>query len=284
MLRIFSFLLVFALISGCDIFDKEEMVPGFIHITRADVETLFTEGAPSHGITDVHVFADEEFVGSFELPSTIAMLKNGPTRINISAGIRNNGIVNQRIIYPFYAPLIIDRDVIPGIVEPVRSDSTAVFRYFQNALSINFEDFEGTGTNIVPINNSPVEMLSQGDVVKTGLFSGKISLTEEAARFEAATQWELGGIPRGRVSYIEVDFLGNNPLELGVRLPNGQKFFVIGLNPRDSWTKVYIEMTPILGQFIGPQAFEIYLESQLRPGQSSAELYIDNLKFLYPIL
>jgi hypothetical protein len=287
MLKVYPTVLLALLFSSCDVFDKEESIPSFVHISYAEVTTNEAlEGANSHGIFDVHVFADEDFVGSFELPATIPILKNGNTTLNISAGIKNNGIVTQRIVYPFYAPMIVEMDLIPGAVQAVRSDSTAVFSYFENAFSIWYEGFEDVGNTISATFNSDTELETQDEFVASGLSSGKVELSLAAPYFEGVTNWELGNVPRGRTAYMEIDFRGNNPLQIGIQRGGTQpeKFFVIGLNPQESWTKVYIELSPTLGNFIGTQPFEFYFESILGPGTTSAEMYIDNIRFLYPVI
>ncbi len=272
-------------LSACDIFNREEMAPGFIHISRADLVTNeAVEGAPTHDIVDVHVFANEDFVGSYELPATIAILENGPTRISINAGIKNSGALLRRVIYPFYAPLNIEKDLLPGVVLPVREDSTAVFNYFPNAYNFVFEDFESIGNAFVSGENSDAEVQAQNAVVRSGELSGQISLSSGTPYFFSTLDWELANIPRGIIAYLEIDFKGNNPLEIGIQRggPTGPKFFLIGLNPREEWTKVYIDLSRTLGQNVGTLPFTFYFESQLLPENSSAEMYVDNVKFVYP--
>lgn len=285
MARLFPVVLLSLLFGACDIFDEEELAPGFIYIDSASVFTnLPIEGPPTHGVTDVHVFADENFVGSYELPARIAILKNGPTRINVSAGIKNNGQISRRIIYPFYAPLLTEIDLIPGAVIPVRDDSIAEFTYFQDAYEFFFEDFESIGNALNPADGSTAEVITQDQEVNFGQFSGQITLTEDAPVFEARTTWDTGGLPLGTPAYMEIDFKGNNPLEIGLVRQVGesqQKVFVIGLREQEEWTKVYIDLRPRMAEAIGTSDFSFYFESQKPPQLSQVDLFIDNIKFVH---
>lgn len=276
---------VVLMLSACSLFEQDDNVPAFIHISYPDLITdVTTEGDASHGITDVHIFADEDFVGSFELPATVAILKSGVTTINISGGVRNNGISTQRIIYPFYAPTIFEKELIPGTVLDITPDSTVMFRYFPNALSIFFEGFENPSNSLFTTDASNALVQIQTEEVRSGQSSTRITLSPEQDYYEANTGWEVGNIALGRIAYFEIDFKGNTPLEIGLlRLGNfPQKRFVLGLNPREEWTKVYVELTADLAQFVAGQQFRIYLESKLQPGATQAEMYIDNLRLVYP--
>lgn len=283
--RIYQLLILLFPLSGCGLFEDDDMVPGLIRIERADIITdEALQGAATHNIVDVHVFANEDFVGSYELPATIAIRENGPTRLNINAGIRNSGSVSSRIIYPFYAPIVEEVDLIPGVVMPISSDSTGVFSYFPTGLNFFIEDFENVGSAISITPASNADLLPQSEVVRSGNASGKITLNDNEPFFQAVSQWEINNPERGSTVYLEIDFLGNNPLEIGLqRLGNDPvKIFVIGLNPQQEWTKVYVDMTQPLANFIGNEPFVVYFESTRLSNVAVAEMYIDNVKFVYP--
>lgn len=281
--RLFLTCVIVILLGGCDIFDEEEIAPGFIYITAADLVTdPVVEGPATHGIIDVHVFANENFVGSYELPARVAILENGPTRINVSAGVKNNGINSQRVIYPFYAPLLKEIDLVPGGIVPIADDSVAVFNYFPDAYNFFFEDFEGIGNAFAPTETSDTEIISQDQTVRDGTFSGRILLTESQPVIQVASDWEVGGISVGTPAFLEIDFKGDNPLEIGFLVgESNQKVFVIGLREQEEWTKVYIDLRPRMANFVGTQEFSIYLESQKSNTVEQAELFVDNIKLVY---
>ncbi len=281
------YLFCICLFTACDIFDKDEDVPSFIHISQADLTTLSGEGANTFDIPDVHVFANEQFVGTFELPANVPILAAGPTRLNISAGIKNNGISSRRIIYPFYAPINVEYDLIPGLVTPVGADSTVTFSYFPTGTLTFFnEDFESTGSSLTPNSESTavLTITNNANEVRSGFGTGKITFSEEEDYFFATTTWNLVNLPRGRNMYLEVDFKGDQPLEVGVRTLNPVQlnYFVLGMNPRTEWTKLYIDFTQIIASLVQTTSVQIYFESRKPPGSPSGEIFIDNIKFVLP--
>ncbi len=274
-------------LASCDILDKDETVPGFVRITNADLTTILnSEGAATHNIVDVHVFANEKFVGTFELPATVPILENGITRLNINAGIKSDGLTSNRQIYPFYAPLLAELNLEPGIVTPLNTAELAVFEYFPSGLNFFIEDFESIGNALQQSPNSTAifTLTNEPNEVRSGSGSLRVELTPENDYFLATTTWDLPVLPRGRDMYMEIDFRGTNALEIGVitETPEFTKTFAIGLLPQDEYTKVYIDMTSEISSQFQTSAVKFYFESKLQPGQSESTILIDNLKFVFP--
>ncbi len=284
--RIVLFLSVVVL-TACSIFDKEEVAPGFVRITDVNVNTiLLNEGEGTYNITDVQVFANEQFVGAFELPATVPILEKGPVRLSVNAGIKNNGISSNRIIYPFYEPLLLNVNLEPGLITPLNQTETATFEYFPSGLIFNIEGFESIGNAILPTAASTATFTTTNDPaeVRSGTGAGKIVLAEGSSYFFATTTWQLPVLPRGRTMYLEIDFKGTAPLEVGVFTTNPitAKTFAIGLLPKDEYTKVYIEVTDEVSQQISMSGIKFYFEAVLQPGQIEATIFIDNFKFIFP--
>ncbi|HKL03159.1 MAG TPA: hypothetical protein VJ911_05765 [Cryomorphaceae bacterium] len=275
------------LFAGCDIFDKDEEIPSFLYIEKADVTTnSATQGANTHEIVDATVFANSIFVGTFELPATVPILESGDTRISIGAGIKNNGISTNRVIYPFYEINRRNLTLVPDAVTPISADSTVTFTYFDTGINYFIEGFEDLGNTLeaFPENNvsfnvidSPPEDVSRGQ-------SLKIDLTSENNVFYAATTWSLTNLPTGINMYMEIDYKGNHPVDIGIitRDSPNNKIFAGGINPTDEWTKVYLELTDEISEQITNNVYDIFLESRIEPGQQNRTIYIDNIKFLHP--
>ncbi len=274
--------LVFA---GCSIFDKDEMVPGFIHVSAADLQTQTGEGANTSAITDVHVFANEQFVGTYELPANVPILENGPTRLNISAGIKNNGITEQRIIYPFYQPIIMTVDLEPAQITQVSDDSVLTFSYFPSELNFAFEDFEGTGITleIEDTSSANIGVISDPQQVRSGNGSGMVTMTNNKPVFLAFTTWPLVNLPLGRRMYLEIDFKGDVALEIGIETINPQvrQLFALGLNPQPDWTKVYVDVSDLIASQFQTNSLRFYFRSQKPTSLGEASIFIDNIKFIY---
>lgn len=287
------FLLIIGL-AACDIFDEEEQIPSFVYIGAADLEVTpnGSQGANTNAIVDAHIFANDVFVGTIELPGKVSVLEEGPTRISVGAGIRNNGLTSNRVIYPFYEFYEVNLDLVPDAINPISEDSIAVFNYFQNqspGIDLLLEEFEGVGNIWEPAENGGLGVVNTGepDEVLTGIGSGKITLDDDNPAVEVYSSqgaWDVSSIFPGTPVYLELDYKGNNPLEIGIRTvsPETGKIFALGLNPSDEWVKVYVELTNEIG-FGQTNDFQIYLESEKVVNDPLVEIFIDNMKLVYPI-
>ena len=271
---------------SCDIFDKEEDIPGFIYVKSADLQTKAGQGSNSSNIVDIIAYANNEYLGTFELPATIPVLTTGDIQLAIAPGIKNNGMISDRRMYPFYQFYRKNFTVIPDAVVPIDSDSNITFKYYDDGLKFYIEGFEGTGYELVGASSSTAilnQITSPPENVKDG-YTLEVLLNAEHDHFEVRTDWGLTDLPKGSNMYLEIDFKGTAPLEIGIitASPVVRKIFALGLVPQEEFTKVYVDLTEKISQEIATTHFEIYFEAQLPAGSESAELYIDNIKFIYP--
>lgn len=264
------------LLTSCAVFDKEEDIPSFVLITSADLQTTADQGVNTSNIVDVTVFADNNFVGTFELPATVPIMQSGNIEIAIGAGIKNNGLGSDRRIYPFYELTRRNITLIPEALIPISADTSVTFQYYSQGLHFIIEDFESLGTTINPSSRNSA-VITKTDVLK-------VMLTPDSNFFEVSTEWYLSNLPKGSPIYLEIDFKGTNPLEIGILTvdPFPKKIFALGLVPQHEFTKIYVDLTDEIAREVATNQFEIYLESKLPAGSTGAELYIDNLKFIYP--
>jgi len=281
----FYFAFIILLATACDIFDKEETIPGLIVIKSIELETTeATEGANTHAIVDATVFADDQFVGTYELPATIPILKNGNTSLNISGGIKNNGLVDNRIIYPFYNFVLKDIELLPDVKIPVNPDSIVTVEYFPD-LNFEIEDFEDIGLlfEAEPDDNAEINVINQPPENVSRSQSLEVTLPSGNGVFYRRSTFDLINLPKGSPMFLELDYKGTVPLEVGIFTEDAPfvKVFAGGINPTDEWTKIYFEFTNEIAFQTQNDQFEIYLES--RSSSLSAEkIYLDNIKFVYP--
>ncbi|NEN22197.1 hypothetical protein G3O08_01600 [Cryomorpha ignava] len=264
------------ILTSCNIFDKEEDIPSFILISAADLQTNAEQGANTNNIVDVTVFADNTFVGTFELPATVPIMQSGDVEIAVGAGIKNNGLSSDRRIYPFYDLNRRSITLIPDARIPISADTSITFQYYSEGLNFEIEDFELQGSTLSPSTRNSA-FINDIDVLH-------VLLTPDSNLFEVSSSWGLNNLPKGSSIYLEIDFKGTIPLEIGILTldPFPKKVFALGLLPQEEFTKVYVDLTDEIAREVSTTNFEIYLESELPAGSSGAELYIDNLKFIYP--
>ena len=65
--------------TNCTLTDSEQPLPAYLEITDVSITTTQFQGDPTHKITDVWAYADNQLLGVFELPSKIPILTNGET-------------------------------------------------------------------------------------------------------------------------------------------------------------------------------------------------------------
>lgn len=284
------------LLHGCDLFDEEEDIPSFVYVEAADLQTdSDIEGADTHGIIDVHAFAQGEFLGAYELPTNIPIYASGPTQLTLAPGIKNNGLTSNRLIYAFYANNVTEIDLIPGTVTTFPDDGVPTFTYFRgedgqpNPIRFHIEHFEGQGNVWHTTDTDSIGVVNSSDTayVRTGSGGGKVVLDEDRPELfvrSSLESWDLSNIPPGGLVYLEIDFKGEAPLEIGVvaNQPVPIQSFALGLKATDSWTKVYVDLTDEIHGTAGAGEFQIYLRALKPTGLSQATLALDNVKVIYP--
>ena len=72
--------------------------------------------------------------------------------------------------------------------------------------------------------------------------------------------------------------------EIGIAgIINGQRentIYVVGVNPREEWNKIYIDLTDSAIQ-LDADFYQITLRALLPSGESAADIFIDNVKLLH---
>jgi hypothetical protein len=277
--------LLLVLVYGCDIFDKEETIPGFVYIESSDLITdEETQGANTSNIYDATVYADGEFMGTFEMPAKVPILKNGNTDILVGAGIKNNGLGADRRIYPFYAFHSATINLQPNTVSPITADSIITYQYFPD-LNFRIIGFETIGTQLeaMPTNTADFFKTTNTSEVLTGQGSLEINMTQEGSQFYTRTNWNLANLTPGASMYLEIDFKGDQYIEIGVLAQNPERaIFAGGINPTEEWTKVYIELTDEISPLFNADPLNIYFRSILNAGEPDKTMFMDNIKFITP--
>lgn len=279
--------LLLLFLNSCDILDtKEETIPSYLTITSADLQTTFSEGAPTSNIVDATVYVSDNFVGTYELPATVPILRSGATDIKVAAGIKNNGLTNDRRSYPFYTFITKEVTLIPDATTPINATGHLTFNYYSDILHFEIEDFEGIGYSIIPtgLNNAEISQISAPPQnVKTSI-SLQAVIPADTGRFDVITDWDLTNLPKGNSMYLEIDFKGTVPLEIGIYTldPTVKKVFALGLVPQEQYTKVYVELTDEISRQVQTQSYQIYLSAQSKHLTVADSVFIDNLKFIYP--
>jgi hypothetical protein len=277
MKQLYILALIPLLFWGCK---KEDLTPSWLVIDSFDFN--------SEGISDAWVYMDNIALGVFSLPARIPVLANGPHSFTIYAGIKVNGISATRTRYPFYTRY----DAEITLVKNQETNVTPIVSYKSNIQFELLEDFEDIGIdfekeiesdtniNIITKNNFP-------EIVKYGNNCGVIYLSEMDSVYKGVTSTNLN-LPRVEEVFVEIDYMNDNSIALGVVAENSggsaEHSPLVILNSQETetmkWKKIYISLKEDVSYELNATSFEIYLLSILDAENSSAVIYLDNIKVL----
>ncbi len=281
-------LLVFQGITGCDIINPEEPIPAQVHIGEATLLVQPGQGSARHKITEVWVTAETSFLGAFGTPTTIPFITDAPaTHFTISAGIRNNGILDDAIIYPMYTPLEFELPTIPGS----ESTITPTFSYKPEVVFSLISDFELSNDFIDDRDTFPATKMERTSVQPfEGEYSGEIVLTAMNNLIEVSHALTLIDLPtnpnNSKKTYLEFQYRADMEFSiglLGIPLTGAEyaEFFYI-VKRSDEWNMIYLDLTSLL-EASGFTAYKILFRSFYPPEATAPELKIqlDNIKVVH---
>ncbi len=259
-----------------------EMEPAFVLIEGFQLETSPDGGAATAEITEVWAFAEEEFIGAFPLPARIPVFRAGNTTIRLEAGIHQDGRSVTPDIYPFYTSVERNLELASGTNIDLGRPTIG---YRNNTVFGFVEGFESGSPRVftdVLTTGPGIEV--QSTVVRSGEAAGAIELSDASRLFEVVTGSTFRDLNRVPITvWLEVDFLADAPTLFGVVGQSNAtrvKVFDPGFLPRNSWTKIYFNLSPVIGS-ANLDELRIALSSLLPEQVATGTVYLDNLKLLY---
>jgi hypothetical protein len=241
-----------------------------------------SQGEPTSDIPEVWVFADAEFIGVFGLPARIPVPRAGSTQMRFEPGVRQNGVSAAPEPYDFYTPVNLTLELAAGEITDV---GTLPITYKPEVRFSIFETFEpGEVRAFTEVITGMGTLAPSQEVVRTGDYSGKISLTADNPVFEVASAESFFDLnATRRYVWLEMDFLSAAEGSIGVRGDTGlssQSLFDPGFRPRDQWTKIYFNITDIIVD-LRLDPVQIDLATILPEGVEEGDVYLDNIKLIH---
>lgn len=264
--------------------DSEEAAPAFLEIGGINFTTGPGQGAATEDITEVWVFADDVFLGAYDIPSRIPIIASGETDIRIQMGVRQNGISATPEIYEFYAPVTRTLDLIPGeIVDLGILDIT----YRDDVRFAILEDFEpGRQRVFTDILSGSGTIEASTENVLSGSASGKIELMNDDRVLEALSFAAFSDLIFNEPNvWLEVDFISDVPVVWGIvgNIPTTglARFYGPGFLPSTEWRKIYFNLTEVI-VISNLAEYSIGLNAFIQEvTQESGTVFLDNVKVLY---
>lgn len=276
-------LITFSMVS-CSLIDNDAPIPAYIVVNDVSVFTKENEGEPTHNITEVWAYADNQLLGVYPLPAKIPVILNEKDiDFTIFPGFRNNGEQSRSFTYNLMNTFEFTDNLEPGEEKEI----SPKFTYKEQAKFDFVEGFEST-SHIFTLDldeNEATQIVSSSEDKKVGSKSGKISLNTANSFISAATIFNFDGSNNaGSDSYLEMDYKNDVPFFVGViYVQDNQEISqpLLVVNPKEDWNKIYVDFTSILTS-PAITSYRLYFTTDLEPLEvDSGEIFIDNLKFVH---
>lgn len=258
-----------------------ELNPAYVYIEEAKVATASNEGANTHKITTIWAFVGNQSLGVFELPALIPVLKDGQEELVLQAGINNNGVSADRVIYPFYDEVSLNLDF-----KPLETDTIVpTFEYSEKTNFAFISDFDAFGNFF----EGDIMTTDAASEVLSGIRSGKIQLNSSKDNFifKNSNIHELP-VNNQQAVYLEIDYKCTHPFEVFIEASNNiggnpVGSFLLFIAAREDWNKIYIDLTTTIAALKqdNRDQFRIIFDGNLSDGDESGTFYWDNIKLIY---
>jgi hypothetical protein len=268
-------------VSSCEKFSGDQTIPAYLGIDSIYLSTdYYTQGTASQRITDAWVYVDDEFLGAYELPARLPVLKSGKHSLKIWPGVKKNGIAATRVSYEFYNP--VTREVT-FVLDSTTNTGVLKSTYQSTALFVWKEDFEDVSLTLDTTNRSSAYIQRtdpSSALTFEGNHSGMVMMDSIHDFFECQTHAEYA-IPASPV-FLEMNFNTSNSVVVGLFTYGSTTLYqtpVITLNPTNGqWKKIYIDLTNTLYAYTGMTSYRVYFNAFKDAGLKQSTILFDNFK------
>jgi len=223
---------------------------------------------------------DDEFLGAFELPAKLPVLKSGKHHVQIWPGIKKDGIAATRVSYVFYSP--INKDI--NFALDSTSKTGVLKTTYQATTSFVWkEDFEDVSLTLDTTNRSTAYIVRTpvgSPLTFEGSHSGMVVLDSIHDFFECQTHLEYP-IPAEPV-FLELNFNTSNTFQVGVFSYGSTILYqtpIITLNQTNGqWKKIYIDLSTTLNAYTGMTSYRVYFSTFKDAGMKQSTILFDNFK------
>lgn len=285
-------------LSSCEIINPSEDIPYYLRIDSISfIDSTKTPAVATkkgvQNIVDAWVYVDNIYVGTFEIPSTIAVYgAAGSHKVSVSPGILVSAQNGDRRIYPFFTTFNTTVDAVLGqtdtIIPKVSYDPVAV-KYPSEAVGQFPEEFEGVGSIFKNTVNSDLDTIIRTDD-PTLVFDGNYSLlleldgTNDFVEIETEKSYSLPN--NSRPVYLEVNYRTDVNLNIGLYAINNlgtevNEASVITMLPTNNeWKKLYLNITRTVSSYSNSK-YKVYFKAAHDSGNTTSKVLLDNFRVMY---
>lgn len=262
---------------ACNIINPAEPVPAYIKIHDPKVITLAAQGSASENISNYWLFVNNQAEGVYNRTGNYPLIAEGTTKLAFLAGIKDNGVSNLRVVYPFYTA-----DTITTTLNPNGTiDIYPTFRYISGTQFKVLEDFE-LGSVLISSNSSnPLVRSSLPEDVFEGSFSAKIKLDSITPGIELLSIDPFTLPLLGFDIYIELNYKSDVPFVVGLQsMSTSQKFYQWTITPKSEWNKIYLNAKSLVNT-TNNTSWKLLIYSAPDTLTGTKYIYLDNVKVLH---
>ncbi len=283
-----SLLLLLAM--ACSV--EKSTIPSYIYVKEFKLNTnLLTQGDTTQDIVDVWLFQNNEFKGSFGLPTYIPITEKDKHNIKLRAGVKRSGQDDQRLQYPMFT----DYDTILPLNNLGSDTISPVVSYLPNCKFPLLQDFDGNSSFFTiynPKKGDSIAKINDLDAWKINNNSAKFILADSTYQLFYNSK-ELSNLPANAISlYLEVDYKCNDQFFIGLFVTplvgDIKRYPVLTTNSTNGkWKKLYLDLATEVGSEIAKTGtgttFQIFFMVQKSgdPLVDNTHLFIDNVKLLH---
>jgi hypothetical protein len=283
-----SLLLLLAM--ACSV--EKSTIPSYIYVKEFKLNTnLLTQGDTTQDIVDVWLFQNNEFKGSFGLPTYIPITEKDKHNIKLRAGVKRSGQDDQRLQYPMFT----DYDTILPLNNLGSDTISPVVSYLPNCKFSLLQDFDGNSSFFTIYNQKKGDSIAKVndlDAWKINNNSAKFILADSTYQLFYNSK-ELSNLPANAISlYLEVDYKCNDQFFIGLFVTplvgDVKRYPVLTTNSTNGkWKKLYLDLATEVGTEIAKTGtgttFQIFFMVQKsgNPLVDNTHLFIDNVKLLH---
>lgn len=262
---------------ACNIINPAEPVPAYIRVHDPKVITLAAQGSASENISNYWLFVNNQAEGVYNRTGNYPLIAEGTTKLAFLAGIKDNGVSNLRVVYPFYTA-----DTITTTLNPNGTiDIYPTFRYISGTQFKVLEDFE-LGSVLISSNASnPLVRSSLPEDVFEGSFSAKIKLDSITPGIELLSIDPFTLPLLGFDIYIELNYKSDVPFVVGLQsMSTSQKFYQWTITPKSEWNKIYLNAKSLVNT-TSNASWKLLIYSAPDTLTGTKYIYLDNVKVLH---
>lgn len=249
------------------------MQPGEIKVLPAN-----KQGTGSHKITELWMYVNGKFQGAYPAGSLLPVISKGEqVKINLLAGIKNNGISDTRIFWSFYNLIEIDTLVESG--KTVRRDLNFTYNpYTVFAWNEGFEGNAGYTLRKSPVSSVSFRMASAADCFEGRSVSLSLSGDSIIAQIESTSSFSL---PSGSSNvYLELNYKGNEDFTVGLIGDNDQFKPALNVSAQNNWNKIYIQLSSAVSESPVSAKYRVAFRL-LKRGELDPKIFLDNIKLVH---